>query len=192
MLCGWCRSVLRTTTSRRRFCSRKCRQSAFRLRRRSSRSAGPSASSGAFHYADPPYPGTSSKYYRDEPSFAGEVDFPALIASLAAAHDRGESLGWALSTSARSLRELLPLCPPWDCRCGLCNVGIRRGEPVLKISIPTLKRLLLRCPVCVGPAPPDLPELVERPAEIQGMQPLRVAAKGLEAVLDFKARAAGA
>lgn len=101
-----------TSCSRRRFCSRKCRQSAFRLRRRSSRSDGPFASPGAFRYADPPYPGTSSKYYRDEPTFGGEVDFPALIASLAAAHDSGACLGWALSTSARSLRDLLPLCQP--------------------------------------------------------------------------------
>jgi hypothetical protein len=113
--CAWCRSVMTTTVaswSRRRFCSRKCRQSAFRLRRRSCRSDGPFAAPGSFIYADPPYPGTSSKYYRDEPSFAGEVDFPALILSLRSSHDRGECLGWALSTSARSLRELLPLCPP--------------------------------------------------------------------------------
>lgn len=112
--CAWCRSVMTTTVaagSRRRFCGRKCRQSAFRLRRRSSVQEA-TASPGAFHYADPPYPGTSSKYYRDEPTFAGEVDFPALIASLTTRHDRGEILGWALSTSARSLRELLPLCPP--------------------------------------------------------------------------------
>jgi hypothetical protein len=69
-------------------------------------------SPGAFHYADPPYPGTSSKYYRDEPTFAGEVDFPRLILELTTARTRGDCLGWALSTSARSLRDLLPLCPP--------------------------------------------------------------------------------
>jgi hypothetical protein len=77
-----------------------------------------------FVYADPPYPGLSSKYYRDEPTYAGEVDHPRLVslleerrrlsagssttaASLAAAID-----GWALSTSARALRDILPLCPP--------------------------------------------------------------------------------
>jgi hypothetical protein len=96
---------------RRRFCSRKCRQAAFRLRQRSSHQVA-TASPGAFHYADPPYPGTSSKYYRDEPSFAGEVDFAALIRSLRTSHDTGACLGWALSTSARSLRTVLPLCPP--------------------------------------------------------------------------------
>ena len=112
--CAWCRSVMTTTVavgSRRRFCGRKCRQAAFRLRRRSCRST-TAETPGAFIYADPPYPGTSSKYYRDEPSYAGEVDFPALIASLEASRDSGACLGWALSTSARSLRDLLPLCPP--------------------------------------------------------------------------------
>lgn len=95
----------------RRFCSRKCRQSAWRVRRRSSRND-TTASPGPFYYADPPYPGTAAKYYRGEPTYGGEVDFPRLIASLRAAHDTGACLGWALSTSARSLRDLLPLCPP--------------------------------------------------------------------------------
>ena len=27
-----------------------------------------------FAYADPPYPGLSARYYRNEPTFAGEVD----------------------------------------------------------------------------------------------------------------------
>jgi hypothetical protein len=110
--CAWCRRVLATTNPRARFCQRKCRQAAFRLRRRSCRSRDSDAAPGIFIYADPPYPGTSAKYYRDEPTFAGEVDYPALIASLRAARDSARCLGWALSTSARSLRELLPLCPP--------------------------------------------------------------------------------
>jgi hypothetical protein len=58
-------------------------------------------------YADPPYPGLARKYYGNQPDFAGEVDHPALIASLSAEYD-----GWALSTSMRALRDLLPLCPP--------------------------------------------------------------------------------
>jgi hypothetical protein len=68
-----------------------------------------------FGYADPPYPGLSARYYRNEPTFAGEVDHAALIASLEAS----EYDGWALSTGAYALRELLPLCPegakvcPW-------------------------------------------------------------------------------
>ncbi len=61
-----------------------------------------------FCYADPPFPGTSRKWYGQEPSFAGEVDHPALIASLL----QGGYAGWALSTSAAALRDVLPLCPP--------------------------------------------------------------------------------
>lgn len=59
-----------------------------------------------FAYADPPYPGLAAKYYRKEPTYAGEVDHAALIASLKYSYD-----GWALSSSARGLREVLPLCP---------------------------------------------------------------------------------
>lgn len=120
--CLWCRRVMpmivAQSSSRRLFCGRKCRQAAFRLRQRHA-AAGATDAPAIFIYADPPYPGTSSKYYRDEPTFAGEVDFPQLIASLTAASDSGGCLGWALSTSARSLRTLLPLCPsdahvcPW-------------------------------------------------------------------------------
>lgn len=68
-----------------------------------------------FAYADPPYPGLSARYYGKEPTFAGEVDHRELIGSLeASGYD-----GWALSTGAYALRELLPLCPegakvcPW-------------------------------------------------------------------------------
>lgn len=106
--CGWCRRELPTTDPRARFCSRRCRQTAFRVRRRSQvRDALPAAGM-RFAYADPPYPGLSSKYYRHEPTFAGEVDHAALIASLRAA----PYAGVALSTASRSLREILPLCPP--------------------------------------------------------------------------------
>ena len=57
-------------------------------------------------YADPPYPGLARRYYASEPTYAGEVDHERLLASLAADYD-----GWALSTSVRALRDLLPLCP---------------------------------------------------------------------------------
>jgi hypothetical protein len=56
-------------------------------------------------YADPPYPGNAEKVYGEHPDFAGEVDHVDLIGRLVG-YD-----GWALSTSARALRELLPLCP---------------------------------------------------------------------------------
>lgn len=56
-------------------------------------------------YADPPYPGCAKRYYGHHPDYAGEVDHASLIDRLAT-YD-----GWALSTSARALRDLLPLCP---------------------------------------------------------------------------------
>jgi hypothetical protein len=58
-------------------------------------------------YADPPYPGLSRRYYRDHPDYAGEVDHAQLVESLESSYD-----GWALSTSARSLRDVLAVCPP--------------------------------------------------------------------------------
>jgi len=108
--CGWCPSLLYDV--RAKFCGRKCRQAAWRLRERRDVSATPGETGPLrFAYADPPYPGLARKYYADQDSFAGEVDHPALIASLRARHDAGEIAGWALSTAGRSLRELLPLCP---------------------------------------------------------------------------------
>ena len=61
-----------------------------------------------FAYADPPYPGQSSKYYRNHPDFAGEVDHAELIERLC----REYPDGWALSTSMVALQEVLALCPP--------------------------------------------------------------------------------
>ena len=108
--CGWCRRELATTAKRSaRFCGKKCRQSAFRLRCRGADVvAGVGDDVATFAYADPPYPGLAAKYYRNESTFAGEVDHAALIASLTA----GGYAGWALSTSSRALRAILPLCPP--------------------------------------------------------------------------------
>ena len=105
-LCAWCR-VRPLSDPRARFCGRKCRQSAFRVRRRclELEVAGRSM---RFAYADPPYPGTAAKYYRDQPTYAGEVDHRELVARLT----RSGYDGWALSTSARALRDVLPLCPP--------------------------------------------------------------------------------
>ncbi|WP_336633428.1 MULTISPECIES: hypothetical protein [unclassified Microbacterium] len=57
-------------------------------------------------YADPPYPGLSKRYYGRHPDYAGEVDHKRLIEQLDA-YD-----GWALSTSARALQDVLALCPP--------------------------------------------------------------------------------
>ncbi len=55
-------------------------------------------------YADPPYPGRAH-LYANHPDYAGEVDHALLIEELVT-YD-----GWALSTSAAALRDILPLCP---------------------------------------------------------------------------------
>ncbi|MGO9973437.1 MAG: hypothetical protein ACLP01_11645 [Solirubrobacteraceae bacterium] len=60
-----------------------------------------------FGYADPPYPG-KSRVYRDHPDYAGEVDHAALISRLITEFPDG----WALSTSAQALQDILALCPP--------------------------------------------------------------------------------
>lgn len=104
--CGWCGAI--GVGDGAVFCSRRCRQAAFRLRRRRQLEAGPVVDAGVFAYADPPYPGLAARYYAGEADFAGEVDHRELVASLVA----GEYLGWALSTSSKALREVLPLCPP--------------------------------------------------------------------------------
>lgn len=110
--CAWCRSELEATAAHdAKFCSKICRQTVWRLRRRGALAAA-SSTPGRFAYADPPYPGLSSKYYRHESTFAGEVDHAALLSRLEERRQSGELLGWALSTSARALGEILPLCPP--------------------------------------------------------------------------------
>lgn len=101
--CSWCRSPI--TDVRARFCGQRCRQTAFRLRRRRATEL-VDAEPKRLAFADPPYPGRAKRYYGNEPTFAGEVDHAALIASLEASFD-----GWALSTSADALRSILPLCP---------------------------------------------------------------------------------
>lgn len=53
-------------------------------------------------YADPPYPGRAH-LYKDHPDYAGEVDHDALIERLC------EYDGWALSTSADALYDVLHL-----------------------------------------------------------------------------------
>jgi hypothetical protein len=115
--CLWCRRPLEEGTPIDQvFDGRKCRQSAWRLRRLLPdlpKRANPKPL--RFAYADPPYPGLAKRYYQHEPTYAGEVDHAELIASLKY-YD-----GWALSTSGKlaTLAKILPLCPqnailvPW-------------------------------------------------------------------------------
>lgn len=56
-------------------------------------------------YADPPYPQRSARVYRNHPDYAGEVDHAELIERLS------EYDGWALSTGAHALQDVLALCP---------------------------------------------------------------------------------
>mgnify|MGYP000863056214 FL=1 len=107
MTCGWCRRELPTTDPRVKYCGQRCRQAAWRAQRLASLEYSSDAPA-RFGYADPPYPGLARKYYGDQPTFAGEVDHRALVAQLEA----GGYLGWALSTSEKALRDVLPLCPP--------------------------------------------------------------------------------
>lgn len=60
-----------------------------------------------FAYADPPYPGQSKRLYGDHPDYAGEVDHAELVARIVAEYPDG----WALSTGAKMLPEVLRLCP---------------------------------------------------------------------------------
>lgn len=106
--CGWCGDLLSPAApATTKFCGQRCRQSAFRARQRASLSPGHDDGPRRFAYADPPYPGFSS-LYEGHPDFAGEVDHAALVASIM----DGGYAGWALSTSAKTLRDVLPLCPP--------------------------------------------------------------------------------
>jgi len=74
-----------------------------------------------------------------------------------------------------------------DCRCGLCRRSIPRGAALLRITVPGMTRVFLRCGDCIE-APPDLPPLVE-PAPLQPTPLVRFTPHMLP--LDFKARAAG-
>lgn len=107
-LCAWCRQPIRPTSRRDAItCSTPCRQA----RHRFIHGVGtpPPAAGGPplrLAYADPPYPGLSAKYYTGHPDYAGEVDHAELISRLASTYD-----GWALSTSAAALPDVLALCP---------------------------------------------------------------------------------
>lgn len=121
--CAWCRSSIDTRRKDARFCGRKCRQAAWRLRGHLSPRARGDASAGPdrplrLAYADPPYPGLSRKYYGTHPDYAGEVDHAELIGRLTRSYD-----GWALSTSAKAIRDILPLCPPEARVCAWVKPG---------------------------------------------------------------------
>lgn len=106
-LCDWClRQLPETARPECRFCCQRHRQAAWRIRRQHqvrTRNRKPICCA----YMDPPYPGFARRLYRAHHDYAGEVDHAAMIRW---AHDRYD--GWALSTGAYALRDVLPLCPP--------------------------------------------------------------------------------
>lgn len=105
MVCAWCGKAIPTRARRDSICcSKRCRQARHRFLRAVG-TATAAAHPMRLAYADPPYPGRSARYYRGHADYAGEVDHAQLITDLAG-YD-----GWALSTSADSLQELLRLCP---------------------------------------------------------------------------------
>ena len=111
-ICAWCQGPIPPAARRdAQCCSTRCRQARHRFTRTVGR-ADPSRPDGGIRtlrlaYADPPYPGTAW-LYRGHRDYAGEVDHAALIARLTV----GYPDGWALSTSAAALPEVLALCPP--------------------------------------------------------------------------------
>jgi hypothetical protein len=125
--CAWCKGPIPEGARRDAVtCSKRCRQARHRVtvavrdgsaaaRGDTSRAAVDDGSARAVRdvsrgpggarrlaYADPPYPGKAF-YYRRHPDYAGEVDHAALLARLSG-YD-----GWALSTSARALPQVLAL-----------------------------------------------------------------------------------
>lgn len=122
--CAWCEASLEGLAPSAKYCRRKCRQAAWRLRKRRELGGTAGLEPARFAYADPPYPGLSKKYYGHHPDYAGEVDHAALIARLEA----GGYAGWALSTSSRALQEILPLCPPGVRVCAWVKpIGVARS-----------------------------------------------------------------
>lgn len=98
-LCEWCGGPLPDGCRRdRRTCSTPCRQAKARF------AVAPAASTAdrprRFAYADPPYPGCARRYYNCD-----EVDHAELISRLFDEYPDG----WALSTSAEALPEVLAI-----------------------------------------------------------------------------------
>lgn len=111
--CDWCGGPIPPEARRdSEVCGVVCRKRRWRFRqavlRRSTRDASRvatainDASPARFAYADPPYPGKAGYYIENT-----EVDHRSLIRHLEAEFPDG----WALSTSAAALRDVLCMCP---------------------------------------------------------------------------------
>jgi hypothetical protein len=115
--CAWCHGpISQAARSDALTCSKACRQARSRFR---VGSAGPASGLPMrYAYADPPYPGMAHKYYG-----TSEVNHEILIGTLV----RDYPDGWALSTAASTLQEVLVLCPAGVRVCAWIK-GPRHGE----------------------------------------------------------------
>lgn len=106
--CDWCQGPMPSDARRDAVtCSQRCRQARWRFRRGSADLVGATAPGAPVRmaYADPPYPGKAG-YYRDHPDYGGEVDHAELVSRL----EVHFPAGWALSTSAAALPDVLSHC----------------------------------------------------------------------------------
>jgi hypothetical protein len=116
-ICAWCNGPIPERARRDAItCSKRCRQARHRFLRDAGYAEAVTGHPLRLAYADPPYPG-NAWLYRGHPDYAGEVDHAALIGRL------GGYDGWALSTSAQALPEVLALCPT-----GVRVAAWHRGE----------------------------------------------------------------
>lgn len=180
--CAWCTRPMPHTARRDAVtCSKKCRQARHRFVRAivptgpwpadepagtSSSTSSPSSSSSSprrLAYADPPYPDLAGRYYADHPDFGGEVDHAQLVEQLAGFD------GWALSTSARALPDVLRICPP-GVRVAAWHRGaaayarspyaLNAWEPVIYVPVPAHD---VSCRDLAEPSRPAEADLSRRP-----------------------------
>ncbi len=62
---------------------------------------------------------------------------------------------------------------PADTLCGYCGEQIKTDHPALFTKLPNIKRERVRCALCVGEAPPDLPPAGPRQQFTKPMQQLK-------------------
>lgn len=144
--CSWCQASLAAVRDTASWCSKRCRQTAWRFRRERV-AQDLHATPKRLAYADPPYPGKARRYYKDQPTFAGEVDQLELLQRLQRDFD-----GWALSTSPQGLRLLLPHV---DASTFVCPWVKPHKQPPAKGPGNVHEYVLVKPARLVKPGPPD-------------------------------------